>query len=59
MFFVSVLSGDGIWKAASLFIVFTFVFTSVFGVYNPPKENVSVEEDLKNLDEEGYPKEFI
>ncbi len=56
VFMLSFYSGDAIEESISLFIVFTLLLSVVLEVYSFPKDSIPVEEDLKKLDEDGYPK---
>ena len=53
---ISISSGDRVEKSFSLFIVSFLVFIVFLEVYSFPKENIPVEEDLKKLDGEGFPR---
>ncbi|GEM_PF-5231635 len=57
VFVASVSMGEPLGRAVSLSVVLSFLLGVICEVYRFPKGSVPVEEDLKKLDQEGYPRE--
>ncbi|OYT54591.1 MAG: hypothetical protein B6U72_02195 [Candidatus Altiarchaeales archaeon ex4484_2] len=56
VFVAGISLGEPLGRVVSLSVVLSFLLSIILEVYRFPKGSVPVEEDLKKLDREGYPR---